>query len=384
MILPPELIRVRRTKTALSPLFADDEKLSLAKTLIAIYKENRFRKRAELDEALSECEELGYNFKLVRGLSAVLDSCSVFEARSFIPPIKARTLLFEEAARRSSITDKDRSEIMAKVALGLGITSQDLEENIYADLIDEQRLTEFREPAPDELLQLYNFVLASVVLAYSTHISISYSGKNERLEKAASALGELNIRINSFELNLKPSKKIGIRGSKIEALLANLLESKEWRLLADVVYPTRHRETRPLELNRRSHGGMLRAWKAEEETIIEIKSPVRKSSYGDLIIIDDVANRLGLTDRELIGRIEAEKVKYVRLPGILVTPEKQEQLRSGLEELEGGDLASYKAFLKGQGCKNPVPVLEAFGYFVDVDYETGRPKVKHLRRRASS
>jgi predicted nuclease of restriction endonuclease-like RecB superfamily len=384
MILPPELIRVRRTKTALTPLFADYEKLSLAKTLIAIYKENHFRKRAELDEALSECEELGYNFKLVRGLSAVLDSRSVFGARSFIPPIKARTLLFEEAARRPLITDKDRSEIMEKVAVGLGITTQDLEENIYADLIDEQHLIEFRELAPDELLQLYNFALVSVVLAYSTHMSISYSGKNERLEKAASALGEPDIRVSSIELILKPSKQIGIRSSKIEALLANLIESKEWRLLADVVYPTRHRETRPLELNRRSHGGMLRAGKAEEETIIEIKSPVRKSSYGDLIIIDDMANRLGLTDRELIRKIEAEKVKYVRLPGVLVTPDKLGQLRSGLEELEGGDLALYKAFLKGQGCKNPVPVLEAFGYFIDVDYETGKSEVKHLRRRASS
>jgi predicted nuclease of restriction endonuclease-like RecB superfamily len=384
VILPPELIRVRRTKTALTPLFADDEKISLAKTLIAIYKENLLRKRAELDEALSECEELGYNFKLVRGLSTVLDSRCEFGTRSFIPPIKARKLLFEEAARRPSITEKDRPEIMVMVAKGLGVASQDLEENLYSDLIDEQRLINFREPAPDELIQLYNFALASVILAYSIHLSIRYSGKNEPLEKVTSKLGEPDIRVGSIELNLKPSRQIGVRGSMMESLLAKLIESKEWRLLADIAYPTRYRETRILELNRSSHEGMLRAEKAEEETIIEIKSPGRRSSYGDLIIIDDVANRLGITDRELIGRIEAEKVKYSRLPGILVAPEKLEQLRSGLEEVEGGDLASFKAFLKKQGCKNPIPVLEAFGYFVDVDPETGKPKVRRLRRGASS
>ena len=90
MILPHELIKVRRTKAALTPLFADEEKLGLAKTLIAIYAENKDKKRADLGEDLAACEELGYDFKLVRGLSAVLDSHCIFGARSFIPPPKAR------------------------------------------------------------------------------------------------------------------------------------------------------------------------------------------------------------------------------------------------------------------------------------------------------
>jgi len=48
LILPHELIKVRRTKAALTPLFADEEKLGLAKTLIAIYAENKDKKRADL------------------------------------------------------------------------------------------------------------------------------------------------------------------------------------------------------------------------------------------------------------------------------------------------------------------------------------------------
>ncbi len=58
----------------------------------------------------------------------------------------------------------------------------------------------------------------------------------------------------------------------MEALLANLLESKEWRLLADVAYPTRYHETRPLELNRRSSRRNAERRKPEEEIVIEIKS----------------------------------------------------------------------------------------------------------------
>jgi hypothetical protein len=383
LILPHELIRVRRTKATLTPLFADEEKLGLAKTLIAVYAENKDRKRAELGEGLSACEELGFDFKLVRGLSAVLDSRCIFGARSLIPPPTARRLIFEEAARWPSISERDRVEIMGKVAEGLGVASTDLDESFYADLLDEQFLVDFRKPKPDELLRLYNFSLVSVVLAYSLHIVVGYSGKNESLERVAKSLGELEVRVGSIKVNLKHSKQVGLRTGKTESLLARLIESKNWSLRADVAYPPHNHETRPLELSWRAHGGILEAESVPVETVIEIKSPVRKNSFGDLIVIDDVTNRLGLTDKELLRKIEAEKVKYVRLPGILVTPEKLEILRIGLGEVEGNDLALYKAFLKGVGCKNPIPILEALGYFVEVDPETHKPRVTRLRRQAS-
>jgi len=383
VILPHELMRVKRTKTALTPLFADAEKLSLAKTLVAVYKENLDKRRGELTEGLASCEELGYDYKLVRGLSAVLDSRCIFGTRCFIPPVKARTMLFEEATRRPSISERDRAEVLGKVAERLGVAVASLDESMYADLLEEQHLIDFREPSPDELLQLYNFSLASLVLAYSVRIVVGFSGRGERLEKVVAGLGEPDVRVGSLEVELKPVKQIGVRGAKVELLLTRLLEAKNWSLRADVAYPPRYHETRPLELSQRLHGGMLKAEHVEEEVVIEIEAPVRRRSFGDLIVIDDVTHRLGLTDRELLRKIEAEKVKYVKLPGVLVTPEKLAELRAGLGEVEGGDLADYKAFLKGQGCKNPVPVLEALGYIVEVDPETRRPRVSRLRRGAS-
>ena len=384
MILPHELIRVRRTKTAVTPLFADSGKLSLAKTLIAVYNENRDRRRGELNERLTSCEELGYDFKLVRGLSAVLDSQCIFGTRSFVPPVKARMMLFEEAARRPSMNGRDREEVFANVAQRLGIAPTDLDESMYADLLDEQHLIDFKEPSPNELLQFYNFALVVVVLSYSVHIVVGYSSRAELLEKAAVALGEPDIKVGTLSVEMKPVKQIGVRSAKVEQLLTRLLEAKNWSLHAEVAYPPRYHEAKPLELTQRLHAGMLKAEPVEEELVIEIKASARKSSFGDLIVIDDITHKLGLTDRELLEKIEVEKVKYVRLPGILVTPEKLSELRAGLEEIEGNDLANYKAFLKGRGCKNPVPVLEALGYVVDVDPETRKLVVSRLRRGASS
>ena len=384
MILPHELIRVRRTKAALTPLFADSEKLSLAKTLIAIYGENRDKRRGKLLNELAICEELGYDFKLVRGLSAVLDSRCIFGTRSFIPPIKARTILFEESARHPITSDRDRVEVFTKIAKSLDVSPQDLDESMYADLLEEQQLIDFKKTSPDELLQLYNFALAAVLLAYSLHIAVGFTGGGGRIEKAMTGLGEPNTRAGSVSVDMKPVKQIGVRASKVELLLAKLLETKNWALHADVAYPPRYKETRPLELSQRLNGGMLKAEPVEEEVVIEIKAPVRRSSFGDIIVIDDATNKLGLTDRDFLHKIEAEKVKYMRLPGVLVTPEKLAELRAGLEEIKGGDLAEYKAYLKGMGCKNPVPVLEALGYMVDVDPETRKPYVSRLSRGASS
>ena len=385
MILPPNLIRIKRTKTFLTPLFADDEKQSLAKTLIAIYRDNLGHRRAELEEGLGSCEELGYDFKLVRGLSAVLESRCIFGTRSFVPPLKARQMLFEEAAKTGGTSEYARVEVVTLVAKKLGVKPSDLEDSIYADLLDEQHLIDFKEPASNELLQLYNFALVTVLLAYTNNMKISYLGKNEHLEKLCALIGESTVRPSGdLELKLKPSKQIGIRGVKIEALLTRLLDMKDWHISANLAYPPRYRETRSIDLNRRSHGGLLMAEAMNEELIVEIEAPIRKSSFGDFIIIDDVAYKLGLTDRELLKRIEMEKVKYVKLPGVLVTQEKLDALRADLVGIESDDLADFKNLLKGYGCKNPVPVIEALGYFVAYDPETRKPRVSRLKQRAPS
>lgn len=386
MILQPDLIRVRRTKNDIIPLFAERDKLGIAKTLIEVYREHLDKRRADLNEALASCEELGYDFRLVRGLSSVLDSRCVFGTRSLVQPIKARSLLFGEAARVGVISEDDRVAVLSSVAARLGVPLEELDQSMYADLEEEQQFTDFREPAPDELLGLYNLALLGCVLTYSTHIVAECSGKSEALERTAKVLGEAKVRGTTTtvaDIALKPTRMVGIRGAKIEALLIGLLSARDWRLKADVAYPPRYKETRSLEASRRTHGGILRAEPKSEELIIEIEAPVRKGSFGDLIIIDDAANRLAITDKELLKRVEDEKVRYVRLPGVLVTPKKLEAIKQALCGVKGRNLADYKAALREQGCKNPIPVLEALGYFVDSDPETGKPYVSKLRTRTS-
>ena len=291
MILSSELIRARRTKEKLIPLFATSEKRSLAKTLVEIYKEHIDMKRWELQEALDSCEELGYDFKLVRGISEILNSHCIYGVRSFVPPLKARALLFQEAVKENVLSKARRDIILTRVADILQIKTNELEDSMYADLLDEQRLTDFSEITPDDLMKTYNFALICAILTYANKIDFTINSKVIGLTEVANALGEADFKGTTqikAGIKLKPMKHVSLRGSKIETLLSLIMDSKEWALRADVAYPPRYRDTKPVELDSKGLGTQLKAKKAEEELIIEVKAPIRQSSFGDIIVLDDV------------------------------------------------------------------------------------------------
>ena len=170
----------------------------------------------------------------------------------------------------------------------------------------------------------------------------------------------------------------------MERLLTALLLTRGWIINADVLYPVRLNETRPLALSLKLHGNLLKSKPLEEEIIIEIPDkPQKRSSYGDVIVLEDTVNKLGITDRELLKLIEAEGIRFVKLSGVVYSPKKLETIKAEIENKSDGDLKDFKTLLKGHGVKNVVAVLESLGYVV----EPGVGKELHvyrLRRKPSS
>jgi len=91
--------------------------------MVSVHEEHVGRTRGELNHALTGCEELGHNYKLVRGLSAVLEGRCTFQSRAHIDPLKARRALFEEAANQVIATDDDRNRVFSAVAFRMGIST---------------------------------------------------------------------------------------------------------------------------------------------------------------------------------------------------------------------------------------------------------------------
>lgn len=382
-MLPPVLIRARRKKGKIIPEYVNEEYIGLAKTLIEVYNFHIDKTRSELNDAVKNCEELGYDFKLVRGLTEILNSLCIFGVRSVLPALTVRKILFEESAKYSVISKEERIEILLKTSSLLNTSVNDLEESLYSDLLEEQHLIDFNVPEPKELFQKYNYALVIALLTYAKTISIFYSSEDHKIEQTVKTLdhvinrGKENTKIT---LQLKPTKQISIRGNKIEKVIAHLLTKEDWKIEAHIAYPPKYKTECLLELDKITHDLLLKPDKIEEEIIIEINESKKKSRFGEIISIDDTANKLGITDKELIKEIQKEGIKYVKKGGILFYPSKFNEIKNALEEVEDYSLKTYINILKKHGCKNPLEVLEAFNYLIEPGDKKGEEKVYTLKK----
>jgi hypothetical protein len=305
---------------------------------------------------------------MVRGLVSVLDSRAVYRVGAAVPPLRARSEVFKAAAARVVTAKGERLNVLQEVARRLGVTVEELDASLYADLDDEQVLTEFRAPTPEELNRYYNYAHTVALLAYSRSVTLTTTRRDEYLETLAGSLGEASVsgdkRSASITVSMEPSRRISLRGSKVDELLGRALKAGKWTLEAVIHYPSTNRRQGILSLSSDAHGGLLERNPEEEETVIELtpKQP-RKPSLGEIIVLEELASRHGLTEGQLLKEIKEEGAKYVDLGGVLVTPGKLEELREALEKAE--TLGTARAVLREHGVRDFMAVLEALGYEVE-------------------
>jgi len=111
-MLPSNLLRARISKGKIRPLYValDSSSLALAETITGAYRNGVGKRKGELLERLKVVENEGHDFKLVRGLSILLDRRSTFEADSALNPVEARRAVFREASRTKASSPGRRTE----------------------------------------------------------------------------------------------------------------------------------------------------------------------------------------------------------------------------------------------------------------------------------
>lgn len=393
MILVSEHIRVKRRKGVMTPIYASEEELGLAKTLVSVHRDSVERPRRELGEAVSGCEELGYDYRLVRGLASLLEEKCVFESRAVIRPLRARRVVFGEAGRIVVATAEERNRLMANAAFRIGVSTLELEQSIYADLDDEQILAGFVEPEPLDLLKEYNFALAVALVAHGKRLEVSYKGRDEGLVDAMGRLGESRVSssggVSRLVVEWRPGNRSGYRGALIEDVLSKLLQQKGWALSVAVVYPLRLGRAYRLEIKGSVEGMMMSVGPQKEEDLIP---DVRRASRvaprtaprskarlsGGVVLVDDVARRMGLTESEVREMYRGEGL--LDLGGVLISREKRDEVLEALEGASDMRFDSVRRLLRSLGVKQTVPVLEALGYEIDWNRDRGESLVYRLKR----
>jgi uncharacterized protein len=196
-MLTLQLLRVRTRNGAIFPMFCTkEEDIELAKRIVQEFKQasKNKEKKAMLEDRISAIEEsdAGNDYKLVRGLYALLERRCTFksrdvindnegETRSTIPiidPPRIRKAIFEESSKRGfALTELERREIAYSVASKLHLSSSDVMlKAMWSDLDDNLILDYFDAIDPEALVGWYNLSLMQTLLFNCTKLDFYISG----------------------------------------------------------------------------------------------------------------------------------------------------------------------------------------------------------------
>jgi hypothetical protein len=385
-MLPPELLRVRRRSGRIRLQLARDEALSLAKTLISVYEEHIGLTRGELREALGACEELGFDYKLVRGLSAVLEERCEFMSRASVDPVKARKAVFEEAGGRVVATEEERNRVLSTVAFRLGLSVHELDRSLYADLDDEQELAEFFAVESTDLLKGYNLASTVALLAHAGCIELTYRRRDEGLVENGEKLGSCDVSasgsLSKMVVKWKPTNLIMYKAVNLEAFLDRILSHSWWRLTADVWFPSKAKKSYVFEVTHEDVGEVMGSLPPVERRVADvlILPEHLPGIHGEIVDVTEEALRLGVTEAEVIRRLEGNGL--VDLGGVLISQEKLDEAEEALRNARDMRLGALMVVLRGVGARNPVSLLEALGFSIDWAPDRKQSVVYRLKKKA--
>jgi hypothetical protein len=386
LMLPPELLRVRRRSGRINLQLARDEALSLAKTLILVYEEHIGLTRGELREALGSCEELGFDYKLVRGLSVVLEERCDFLSRASVDPVKARKAVFEEAGGRVVATEEERNRVLSTVAFRLGVSVHELDRSLYADLDDEQELAEFFVIEPTDLLKGYNLASTVTLLAHAGHVELTYRGRDEGLVENGEKLGSCDVSasgsLSKMVVEWKPTNLIAYKAVNLESLLDRILSHSWWRLTAQVWFPSKAKKPYVFEATHEDAGEVMGSLPIVERRVsdVPIVPEPLPGIRGEIVDVAEEALRLGVTEAEVMRRLEGRGL--VDIGGVLISRGKLDEVEEALRDARDMRLGALIAVLRRVGARNPVSLLEAMGYSIDWAPDRKQSVVYRLRKKA--
>jgi uncharacterized protein len=191
-MLPSDLLRARISRDRIRPIYVpiDRDNLALAEKLSETYLAGIGKRKGAVLDRVREIEEEGYDFKLVRGLSTLLERRATFEVEGEIDPVGARNKVFTAASLARVTGPADREDVLRSVSTGLGVTPEALEKALFSDLDDELMLRDFRPfPSAEALLRYYNLSLTQTLLFKSLRVEFSASGNWKKIFRGIKWLG---------------------------------------------------------------------------------------------------------------------------------------------------------------------------------------------------
>jgi predicted nuclease of restriction endonuclease-like RecB superfamily len=186
-MLTGNLVRVRLTRDQVVPRYLDATDpvwLAVAERLLELFRGQDGRTRGLLEEDIKEMFGSDPAQLVHQGLAKLLEDRCEFEIVAGHPPEQLRDMIFRAAAQHRQAPPReglrpefDRVAVLREVAGPLGLSPEQVDQGLFADLKSEQRLTKFKDTTPERLLQRYNVALAQAVLLRSTRVHVAIRGE---------------------------------------------------------------------------------------------------------------------------------------------------------------------------------------------------------------
>lgn len=226
-MLPKDLLVVRKRKGTIKPCYLSDT--DLAEELIQIFTQYQGEKYKKLLEKREELE--GNNFKVVRGLSTLLERRCSFVASSDLSGKDARSFLFKHGF---VTTLEERDKLLEKASHFFNFSKSEVEGAMFSDLWNEQILSEFKSLSPDELIRRYNLSLTQTLLFDALGLKFKVDGNYQYIFRQIKYLGLMyeiddGVRVTGPGSLFKKNRKYG---TSLAKLLPVIMDAEKWQIHA--------------------------------------------------------------------------------------------------------------------------------------------------------
>ena len=232
-MLTKDLLEVTKRKPNIRPRYRDvAEYRPVAERVIDVYETGKTR--GEIEEEVGDLETHD-TFKLVRGLSKLLERRSTFEQQAPAPPADLRNAVFD---RGFVTTGEERRRVLEAVADEFGLTPTAVEDGLWADTEAEAVLTSEPTVDPASLLRQFNLSLTQTLLFDAVELSFTASDNYQEIFGLLKYLGlmyvvdeDLTVTVDGPASLFKQTRKYG---TSLAKLLPSIMKAEEWSVSARV------------------------------------------------------------------------------------------------------------------------------------------------------
>ena len=269
--------------------------VELAERMLTLYRHGVGRTRQELHRGVADilAEELDCPVRRVQAFCKLLDDASEYRTDRAGAAAELRREVFRRAARKHPLVvspdqlfEQSEQEVKQAIAAELGRTWEDIDRELFADVMEFHRLERFQgfDDAPSFLAR-YNVAQVQVALygASSLHIAATTDLKTiltyAKLARLLHSIrqderGVWHIRLDGPASVLQETQRYGVQLAKF---LPALIACRDWRMTA--VVPV-GRQGAKLRLTLSSRDGLRSHLPAPEEFDSEVEAAFAKR-WGD-------------------------------------------------------------------------------------------------------